>query len=417
MRTAKHAVVVGAGVIGAFTAYFLTEKQWSVTMVDKDGFGQGASHGNCGLIVPNHIFPLNDPDKLLPAFLGMLKPDAPLHIRPFRNPGLIPWLIHFVRHCRKRDILASAAGRHALMQNAVKAYAAVVENERIDCDWSVEGSLHAYRSGEKWSAYAAVDARLRTYGIAAQKLDRRRLLALEPALDHDLAGGWYYRDTAALRPDRLMQALKRRLAAKGVRIVENSTVTDFVVQGDRAVGVRTPQGTLSADEFVVAAGAWTPMFARALGCRLPIQPGKGFSLTMPHPMKNPRRPVFFEEKSVVATPWPSGFRLGGTMAFCGYDSRLDRIRLNALSRAAAAYLGRFAPDRAAEAWCGFRPMTYDGLPIIGPSPRLRNVTVAAGHNMEGMSMGPGTGKLVAELLNREAPHVDPTPYGMERFGP
>lgn len=417
MRTDQHALVIGTGIIGVFTAYYLCGKQWSVTMVEKDCFGQGATHGNCGLVVPNHIFPLNDPGNLLQAFFWMFRPDAPLYIKPRVNPGLIRWLIHFVGRCHKKDIREAAEGRHALLQDAVSAYAAVVEKERLNCDWAVGGSLHAYRSEKKWSAYAAVAERLRPYGIAAQRLDRQTMLELEPALDSRLAGGWYYKDTATLRPDRLMLEMKRLLSAKGVRIVENCPVNGFVGRGDRAEGVRTKQGTIAADAFVVAAGAWTPMFARSLGSRLPIQPGKGFSLTMKPSRGCPRLPMFFEEKSVVATPWSSGFRLGGTMEFAGYDPSLNRIRLKALSRAAARYLRNFEPDPVQEPWCGFRPMTYDGMPIIGRSPRFRNVMVAAGHNMVGLSMGPGSGKLVAELLNHDAPHIDPMPYRLERFEP
>jgi D-amino-acid dehydrogenase len=416
MKNIKKAIIIGSGIIGSFIAYHLIDKKWSVTIVDKDRFGSGASAGNCGLIVPNHILPLNDPGNLLKAIFWMLKGDAPLHVKPQFNPGLIKWFVNFAKRCRQKDILASARGRHALLQSSFSRYPAIIENEKIACEWATGGTLHVYRAVKKWEAYKATDAWLRQYGIAAEQMDREAIAAFEPALDDDLAGGWHYRDTAHLRPDRLLHEMHRLFSEKGVRIIENRAVTGFVTENNRAAGVRTKGGIISGDEFVVATGAWTPMFEKALGCRIPIQPGKGFSITMKRPRSCPGLPMIFEEESVVATPWQSGFRLGGTMEFAGYDPNLNRRRLDALTRAAVGYLRGFKAEGIEEEWCGFRPMTYDGLPIIDRSTRLKNVMIAAGHNMLGLSMGPGTGKLVAEMLNQDPPHIDPRPYRVSRFG-
>jgi D-amino-acid dehydrogenase len=246
-------------------------------------------------------------------------------------------------------------------------------------------------------------------------MDHRAVLALEPALGDDLVGGWYYRNTARLRPEHLLQEIHRVLSEKGVEIIENEEVTCFATNKDRVTGVSINGEMISTDEFVVATGAWTPIFEKTLGCHIPIQPGKGYSMTMKRPQNSLNLPVFFEEKSVVATPWHSGFRLGGTMEFAGYESSLTRKRLDMLTRAAACYLRDFETEEIEEEWCGFRPMTYDGLPIIDRSPRLKNVMIAAGHNMVGLSMGPGTGKLVAEMLNQDMPHIDPQPYRAGRF--
>ena len=416
MNKSKSATIIGAGVIGAFTAYYLLEKGWSVTIIDKERFGQGSSKGNCGLIVPNHILPLNNPGRLLKAILGMLKADAPLHVKPQFNINLIKWFINFARQCNQKDILTSAEGRHALLQSSFKLYPAVIDNEKISCDWTTGGSLHAFQSAKQWAAYKATDALLRNYGIAAEQINREAILALEPALGDDLVGGWHYRNTAHLRPEKLLQEIHRILSEKGARIIENEEITRFATKNDRVSGVRIKDEMISADDFVVATGAWTPMFEKTLGCRIPIQPGKGYSVTMKRPQNCLGRPVFFEEKNVVATPWQGYFRLGGTMEFTGYDSSLSPKRLDALTRAAACYFRDFKAEDIEEEWSGFRPMTYDGLPIIDRSPRLKNVMIAAGHNMTGLSMGPGTGKLVAEMLNNELPHVDPQPYGAGRFG-
>ena len=411
----KTAVIIGAGVIGAFSAYFLSKKGWQTTIVDQGRFGSGSSEGNCGLIVPNHVLPLNSYATLVKALRSMLKKDAPLYINPRLNTDQIRWFVHFALKCGPKDIMASARGRHALLQSSYALYPGIIDSERLDCDWEIAGCLHTYRSQSAWEAFREEDRFQRKFGIAARPLERRQLLRLEPALSPDLYGGWHYPGTAHLKPERLMEALRGLLVKKGITIVEDTRVSGFTATGGRAASVIAGGHHLSADAFVIATGAWTPFLAGDLGCRIPIQPGKGYSLTFAKPPAAPARPCFFEEKSVVATPWPNGLRLGGTMEFSGFDDRLKPERLGALSRGAYQYLAHTIPGPAQKQWAGFPPMTVDGLPVIDRAPALDNVVIAAGHNMLGLSMGPGTGRLVAEMLAGDRPHVDPRPYRLQRF--
>ena len=411
----KKVIIIGGGVIGAFIAYYLLQEDWQVTIVDKGRFGSGSSEGNCGLIVPNHVFPLNSYGNLLKAFKGMLRRDAPLHVKPRLDPGLFQWFIRFALKCGPQDVLFSAQGRHALLQSSWGLYPAIVEKEGLDCDWEKGGSLHVFQSPREWCAYAHQDAAIRQFGIVAERLDRRQLIHLEPRLAPDLSGGWHYQKTAHLCPEKLLAAMQRLLLHKGVVLLENTEVTGFEAIGQKAISVRTADTRLAADMFVVAAGAWAPQLQRELSCRIPIQPGKGYSITLAGAEQVPRLPCFFEEQSVVATPLANGFRLGGTMEFAGFDDSLNYRRLAALSRGALEYLKNPSLGAVEKEWCGFRPMTHDGLPVIDWSPRLHNVIVSAGHNMLGLSMGPGTGKLVAEMINRETPHVDLRPYSLQRF--
>lgn len=166
---------------------------------------------------------------------------------------------------------------------------------------------------------------------------------------------------------------------------------------------------------MIAAGAWTPRLNVDLGCRIPIQPGKGYSMTMPRPARSPNIPLLFEEHRVAVTPMQSGYRLGSIMEFAGYDASLDPRRLELLRTGASHYLIEPTAEPIVERWFGWRPMTYDGIPIIGRSPALQNVLIAAGHNMLGLSMASATGKLVTELLSDEPTHIDATPYSPSRF--
>ena len=272
-----------------------------------------------------------------------------------------------------------------------------------------------FRSNKEWQSYAEVDAALRKFGIAAEKLDRDQLLRLEPTLSSDLSGGWHYPQTAHLWPERLMAAMRHLLIARGVTILENAEVTGFDARNHHAEGVRVGKEVIGAHAFVVAAGAWTPRLQQELGCRIPIQPGKGYALTTARPAAAPTRPCFFEEKSVVATPWADGFRLGGTMEFSGFDDSLNPKRLTALLKGAGQYMPGVTTRTIEKEWCGFRPMTYDGLPIIDRSPRLKNVVDCSRAQHAGPQHGTGDRQTGGRNDQPGAPHIDPQPYSLQRF--
>jgi D-amino-acid dehydrogenase len=414
MKKSKHVIIIGGGVIGAFTAYYLLEKGWSITIVDRERFGQGASSGNCGLIVPNHILPLNSLETLTKGLKWMLTRDSPLYIKPRWDARLIKWLIQFACHAHPKTIMRSVKGRHALMQSSFELFPGFIHSEKIACDWDVGGSLHIYRSARDWHHYRKTDAFLRQFGIQAHALDKKALLERVPALGNGVNGGWLYTQTAHLRPERLMSELRRILVGRGVQVLENCHVRALREEKGHATAIVAGDTEISADAFVLATGVWAPDFEKTLGCRLPIQPGKGYAITMDRPRAFPHIPCFFEEESMVSTPWPDACRLGGTMEFSGFDTHLDPRRLGALTRGFNGYSDQWQHPVRKEEWCGFRPMTMDGLPFIDAAPRLNNVMIAAGHNMIGLSTAPGTGKLVAELMDASVPHIDPHPYRIAR---
>jgi D-amino-acid dehydrogenase len=302
------------------------------------------------------------------------------------------------------------------LKSSRSLYDELIRTEALDCDWETRGMLFVLQSPAAMAHYAETDRLLREeFGLAAMRYDGNALTELEPALKPGLAGGWHYATDAHLRPDKLMAAWRRVLEARGVQVLENREATGWRQEGGGARAVTTSQGELPADAFVVAAGALTPLLSKPLGCKVPIQPGKGYSITMPRPARCPIFPLIFDEHRVAVTPLRSGYRLGSTMEFAGYDVTLNRRRLNLLREGASHYLHEPCCDPVEEEWYGWRPMTYDGKPIIDRSPSMANVWIAAGHNMLGMSMAPATGKLIAELLSKTMPHVDPQPYAVTRF--
>ncbi len=407
--------MIGGGIIGAMTAYHLTKAGWRVTIVERSGFGRGGSWGNCGIILPSHVLTLNTIDNLTLGLRWMLKKDAPFAIRPRFDPALFSWLGRFAAGCTQKGRDRSAAAVAGLTSTAVTAFEAILREEGICCDWQQRGAIHLFRSPEAFARHASVDAETRRVGPGCIALDRNAMRSTEPAVGTGVVGAWMDENAAHLRPDVLMAELRRVLTRRGVSILENTGWRSFRIENGRAVAANTSRGEIRADAFAVATGAWTPLHGAALGRRIPIQPGKGYSVTLSDAKGAPDHPCFFEEYRSVATPWKSGLRLGGMMEFAGYDDRIEPVRIAALFSAAEKHLRLGSIGRVEEKWCGWRPMTVDGVPIIDRLPRAKNAVLAAGHNMLGISMAPATGRLAAEMLTGEKPHVDPAPYRLDRF--
>jgi D-amino-acid dehydrogenase len=413
MSDSGRVVVIGGGVIGAACAYYLNRAGREVTVIDRGRFGKGCSHGNCGYVCPSHVLPLAAPGAILPALRSLLNRRSPFTIKPRWDLSLWRWLLKFALRCNRQDMLSAGHGIQALLQSSRQLYDEWMRTELLDCEWQTRGLLFVLRSQSAMSHYAATDALLRSeFGVGAERYDGKQITALEPALLPGLAGGWLYRSDAHLRPDKLMAGLRRSLEDRGVTIVEEREVIGLPRDGCHARSVRIAGGEIEASAFVVATGAWTPLLSQELCYKAPIQPGKGYSITMPRPVQCPVLPMIFEEHRVAITPMESGYRIGSTMEFAGYDATLNRDRLSLLRESARLYLHEPEREPIEEEWYGWRPMTYDGLPIIGRLPTLQNVLVAAGHNMLGLSMAPATGRLIAELVTGAVPHIDPAPYAV-----
>jgi D-amino-acid dehydrogenase len=414
--TPRSAIVIGSGVIGTACAYYLIRSGWKVTLIDRGSFAGGSSHANCGFVCPSHVLPLAEPGMVGKALKSLFQRNSPFAIKPRLDPGLWSWLIHFARRCNERDMIAAGRGIQPLLLSSLELYKGLVEHESLECEFVERGMLFAYRSKDELESYAATNRLMsETFHCAARRVEGDELLALEPALNPGLAGGWYYREDAHLRPDKLMKAWRQVLEAGGATTRANCGFQGFAATNGLASSARTEQGEMSADLYVVATGAWTPLLNDQLGCRIPIQPGKGYSLTMPRPSVCPRLPLIFPETRVAVTPFQSGYRLGSTMEFAGYDESIRPERLQLLRDGAAPYLQEPYCEPVEEKWFGWRPMTYDSLPIIDRSPKFDNVFIVAGHNMLGLSMAPATGKLVAEMANETTTHIDPAPYRVNRF--
>jgi D-amino-acid dehydrogenase len=409
-------LVVGGGVIGLACAHYLVDAGLRVTLIDKGRIGAACSHRNCGLVCPSHVLPLATPGAIRSSMKAMLSPGGAFRIRPRLSTSLWRWMWKFALRCNRGDMLSAGRGIQALLSSSLELYRGLMAKGELECEWQDQGLLFVYRNQEPLDAYAAENELLANeFDEGARRLGPDELRELEPSVADGLAGAWYYEEDAHLRPERLLESWRASLEARGVRIVEQQELEAFVSSAGTVTAARVSGDLIEADAFVVATGAWTPHLQRTLRCRVPIEPGKGYSVIVPRPSVSPRIPMIFPEHRVVVTPFEQGMRIGSIMEFAGWDDSISPDRLRLLTDGAKHYLRDPVLEPVSKEWYGWRPMTYDSKPIIGPCPRFANVFLATGHNMLGLSMAPATGRLITELITGTEPHVKTAPYSVDRF--
>ncbi len=409
-------LILGAGVIGLATAHALLREGRRVTVVDRIGPGAGASHGNCGTITPSHAPPLNMPGQVAKALRWMLTKDAPFYVKPRFDPTLIAWLWRFARRCTWADFREVTRVKAEFMMRARDALDALITEAGLQCEFERKGTLYVFRDPRAMAEAQWLPRALGEVNIPIETWDGARCRAAEPVLRDEIVGGFFNPVDAHLRPDRYVAELARVVRAAGGEILDRTEVRGAEIEGGRVARVITSQADFRPREIVFALGAWSPLLARHFGVdHLPIQPGKGYSITFDRPTLAPSIPLVLKERSVCVTAWSSGYRLGSTMEFAGYDDTLNRARLDALTRGATEYLREPVGPVRREEWFGWRPMTHDDLPVIGRAPRVSNLVLATGHGMLGVTMSALTARLVAEIVCQRPSSLDLRPYRVERF--
>ena len=398
-------VVIGGGVVGMSCAHYLQLQGASVCIVDRGRYTEGASTGNAGMIVPSHIIPLSAPGVIAKGMKWLMNPESPLYIKPSANPKFMKWLWLFQKHCTEEHV------RHAV---PILRDMSIASRDLLTEMCSLEGfsdvglehdgllMLHNSEKAAKDNEELAVIAA--EAGLEIETLDRDGTLALEPALKSDLTGSVFFRQDASIHPERLLRALESSLVSRGVTFMDGE-ITKLGKSGNRLVHATGTMGEIAADHFVIAAGSWTPHLVAGLGLQLPVQPAKGYSVTVPAPDSKMRIPCVLTDEKLTITPMPGCVRFGGTLALQGFDDSIDERRARPLRRQAEKY---FSPETVAsvKTWSGFRPASPDGLPYIDAVPKINNAFVASGHGMMGVTLGPVTGKLIAELISGIEPTLD-----------
>ena len=393
--------VVGGGIIGVSCAHRLALRGADVVLLERERLGAGASSGNAGTVSAGHP-PLNKPGRVRRAILQTTDPTSPLYIQPRFDPALFRWLVDFARHCTDEHVRAAMEVMAPLGMEALRLFDEVLEAESIDCGYRRDGYFDVC-STEAGLAEARHEAGIiRDHGYHPEVLDGAGLRAAEPALAEDVVGGIFYPEAGTLDPERLLLGLGAAARRRGVDVREGAAVAEVVERGGRVAGVRLQDGsTLEADAVVLATGPFSLGLARRLGTRLPVQPGKGYHRDLgvgPGGAPDLRIACVLNERSVFCTPMSGFVRFAGTMEFSGENLEMRRDRLEQLTRSAKRYFPALEAAHPLSEWCGLRPMTSDGLPIVGPLPGAEGVVVATGHGMLGVTLGTVTGSIVADWV-------------------
>jgi D-amino-acid dehydrogenase len=392
-------LIIGGGHIGIGCAHYLLRDGHDVTVIDQGGIGDGCSHANCGFVAPSHVIPLTTPGALWDGLKSLFHPTAPFRVKPQLRWALYRWMFEFGRRCTQRRMLEAGKVLQAILDVSRHEYLALLDDPALDCEWREKGLLFVFGSNEALQKFAETDALLtENFELSARYIPGSGLQDLEPALRDGLAGAFLYENDALLRPDQLNTTWSKRLEEQGVRFIENCELQSIEKDSGEISAVSTSQGQMTADHFVFATGAWSSRFAADLECDIPVEPGKGYSVTMTNPEVMPEYPMIFEEAHIAVTPFANNYRIGSMMEFAGFDDTIAPSRIQQLQDLARPFLKTPAGPAIEEEWYGWRPMTWDSLPIVGRVPRLPNALLATGHNMLGLTLAPVTGKMIADLV-------------------
>lgn len=410
--------VAGAGIIGVASAYQLLKEGHDVTLIDAAQPGAGASHGNMGWIVPADAGPVPAPGMIVQGLRGMLRNDSPVYIRPSLRPGFLRFLAGMASHCNRGDFRAACQANLGLCERTLElldAYAA----DGIAFEMHSAGLIMAFAAPRGLQHHQADLDLAQAAGLEPQVLPGPELADLEPALRPDLAGGILFPHERHLRPDQLVSGLAARCRELGAVFRDGTALTGVrrTADGRRVRALVTSHGEIGADAYLLAAGADSGPLSALFGTRLPVHPGKGYSIDYAPPPVPLARPVSLTDAQVAISPLDGMIRLGSTMEFAGPGTAVNPARVAAIRRAPARYLRDWdpAPGTGTAPWAGLRPMTPDGLPIIGALPGLDNAWVATGHGMLGVTLAPGTAQAVAQAITGRTPPAVLAPFDPRRF--
>jgi D-amino-acid dehydrogenase len=391
--------VVGGGAIGAATAYELTQRGASVTVLERSHVALGCSYGNAGLICPSHAEALANPAALRAGLTWMRRRDSPFHVRP--RLSLLPWLARFGLAARPSRSAPATTALRTLAAASLEAHERLVRSG-LPTSFERHGILSVFESE---GAFAAA----RRNGAHALTADEAR--SVEPALAPTIAGAVLHANEAHCDPGLYVAALLDEACERGAELRRGVEVLRLRSDG----GLDTTAGPLRAGAVVLAAGIWTRRLARDVGVRLPLEGAKGYHLEIAGPPLRAGMPIYMEEARVIATPLEGRLRLAGTLELSGFDMSVDPVRLDALGRAARRTLTLPRDSRVVGVWRGLRPCTPDGLPAIGRAPGVENLFLATGHAMLGITLAPATAEIVASQVAGERPAYDAAPFEPSRF--
>lgn len=412
----KEIIIIGGGIIGLSSAYYLQKEGHKVTVIEKSDFSSGASFANAGIITPSHIVSLAAPGMITKGLKWMLSSTSPLSIKPRLDYDFLQWAWFFKKSATYTKVAASIPVIKDINLFSRELYEEIKASKDFDFHYQHKGLMMYYKTDKMGEEEWNVGKLGIKEGLKVEHLTQEETQKLEPNIQLNIKGAVYYHSDAHMTPSEYMKQLKLYLEQNNVTFLSNEEVLDFHISNDKIKSINTKNNTITADEFILTTGSWTQKLAKKLGINIPVQAGKGYRINV----KNDTGitiPAILTEAKVAVTPMNGFTRFGGMMEIAGINNKINKKRVNAIVNASKSYYNNLNINQKEidNVESGLRPCSPDGLPYIGKLLNLKNVTVAAGHAMMGWSLGPATGKLVSEIIYDKKTSLDITPFNVERF--
>ncbi|NVN19267.1 FAD-dependent oxidoreductase [Muricauda sp. HICW] len=416
MGNNKSVIVVGGGIVGLSTAYYLHKAGHVVTVLDKSDITSGASFVNAGYLTPSHIVSLASPGMITQGLKYMFNSSSPFYMKPRLDLDFFRWTLDFKRASTKAKVEKAMPVIRDINLLSRELY----EDIQASGDLGIfnigdQGLLMVYQTNKAFEHEMEVVEKGAELGLVGKHLSKEELKRIEPNVDFNAEGAILWECDRHTTPPLIMKRMVEYLESVGVAIKKNEEVIDVSVEEGRISEVKTPHQTYRADEVVFAAGSWTSELSKKLNLKLPLQAGKGYRINMEE-TTNITMPAILMEKKIAVTPMEGFTRFAGTMEFSGINHTIRKERVEAIAKGVEDYYrGLQIPESAKNnAKCGLRPVSPDGLPYIGKPKNLDNLTIATGHAMMGWSLGPATGKLVTEIISGNKTSMDISSFDPQR---
>jgi D-amino-acid dehydrogenase len=410
-------VIVGGGIIGLTSAYYLQKSGHEVTVVERGNITDGCSFGNMGYISPSHFIPLASPGIISEGLKHMLSSSSPFYIKPRLDLDLMKWAWHFFKNSTASKVKTSVPHLNNILQLSRKLINDLKQDLPPVFDLEEKGCLMMCKQQKTFDHELHLADEAEQLGLNVERLNKEQVQLLEPEVELGVAGAVLFKDDCHFNPGKLMMALKEYLQQVGVTFQLNSSVVGFEKTNQKVQAVITQTGKIACDELVIATGSWIPAVSKMLGISLLLQPGKGYSHTYNHVEQNLHYPAILVDGRCAVTPWGRNLRIGGTMELSGINQKVLIKRMQGIYDSVSNfYPGLSIPFPPADKiWNGLRPVTPDGLPYIGRTQQYNNVIIAGGHAMLGISQGTGTGLLVSQLVAHKKTEIDISAFDLHRF--
>lgn len=413
------ALIIGAGIAGLSSAYYLLQKGWQVEILEQNDLTNNCSYGNAGMIVPSHFTPLAAPGVVAQGIRWMFDSKSPFYVRPSLNSNLISWGLKFLKHSNQKHVDYSAAAIRDLNLASSRLYNEIAKKDEFDFELNQNGILMLYKTEKFAEEETELAHKTISMGLPVDILDKNGIQELEPNVRLDVIGGVNYKCDGHMNPMKLMKQMISYLKSNGAIFHTHHQVTGFETSGSHIKAVIANGQKFTADQFVMTGGSFLPELAQKAGIKIRLMPGKGYSFmhTPENPVNTLNHAALLLEARVAVTPMNGQIRFGGTMELASHQDTINMKRVEGIVRSIPQYLPDFQMEKPKESeiWFGYRPCAPDGLPYLGQSSQLKNLIIAGGGGMMGLSLGPIFGKTVSELANDQKPTVEIKIFNPERF--